>query len=47
MLEAENRSPDAYRVADYLDRLTRGLWGEVGGASPAALRALEGPEHAA
>jgi hypothetical protein len=41
--EAESRSPDAFRLADHFDRLTRTLWGEVGGASPAALKALDGP----
>jgi hypothetical protein len=30
-------------MSDYLDRLTRSLWGEVGGTSPAAMKALDGP----
>ncbi|TMQ72008.1 MAG: zinc-dependent metalloprotease [Candidatus Eisenbacteria bacterium] len=41
--EAENRSSNAFRMSDYMDRLTRALWGEVGGADAAALRALDGP----
>ena len=41
--EAENRSPNALRMSDYLDRLTRSLWGEVGGPAAAPLRALDGP----
>jgi hypothetical protein len=41
--EAESRSSAAFRLADHFDRMTRMLWGEVGGASPAAFRALEGP----
>jgi uncharacterized protein DUF4953/uncharacterized protein DUF5117 len=41
--EAESRSPDAFRLAEHFDRLTRSLWGEVGGGAPAALKALEGP----
>lgn len=42
MREAESRSPDAYRLSEHFDRLTRTLWGEVGGASPAAMKALDG-----
>ncbi|NOT34487.1 MAG: zinc-dependent metalloprotease [Candidatus Eisenbacteria bacterium] len=41
--EAESRSPDAFRMSDYFDRLTRALWGEVGGGAAAAMRALDGP----
>ncbi|MGH7730444.1 MAG: zinc-dependent metalloprotease, partial [Candidatus Eiseniibacteriota bacterium] len=41
--EAESRSAEPYRLAEHLDRLTRGIWGEVGGGSPAAMKALEGP----
>ncbi len=41
--EAESRAPDGFRMADHFDRLTRMLWGEVSGASPAAMKALEGP----
>ena len=41
--EAESHGPEAFRMADHFDRMTRMLWGEVGGASPAALKALEGP----
>jgi hypothetical protein len=42
--EAENRSPDAYRMSELFDRLTRATWGEVGGTGGAvAMRALEGP----
>ncbi len=42
MEEAESRSSDAYRMSEHFDRLTRGLWGEVGGASAAGMRALDG-----
>jgi len=41
--EAESRSPDAFRMADHFDRMTRMLWGEVGRAPTAAFQALEGP----
>ena len=41
--EAESRGADAFRLADHFDRMTRMLWGEVGGAPAAALKALEGP----
>ncbi|MCC6350315.1 MAG: zinc-dependent metalloprotease [Candidatus Eisenbacteria bacterium] len=42
MREAENRSADPYRLSEHFDRLTRALWGEVGGAAPAAMKALDG-----
>jgi hypothetical protein len=41
--EAESRSAEPYRLAEHIDRLTRALWGEVGGGSPAAMKALDGP----
>ena len=41
MREAESRSADSYRVAEHFDRLTKALWGEVGGL-PTALKPLEG-----
>lgn len=41
--EAESRSPDAFRMSELFDRLTRSLWGEIGGARPAAMKALDGP----
>jgi hypothetical protein len=41
--EAESRAADAYRMSEHFDRLTRAIWGEVGGASAPALKALEGP----
>ena len=41
--EAESRSPDAFRLAEHFDRLTRMVWGDVGAASPAAAKTLEGP----
>jgi hypothetical protein len=45
MREAESRGPDAFRMADFFDRMTRGLWGEVGGGATtaAAFKALDGP----
>lgn len=41
--EAETRSPDAFRMSELFDRLTRATWGEVAGTNPAALKALDGP----
>jgi hypothetical protein len=41
--EAESRSKDPFTLADHFDRMTRILWGEVGGTSPAAFAALDGP----
>ncbi len=41
--EAESRSAEPYRMSEHLDRLTRAIWGEVGGASAPALKALDGP----
>ncbi len=43
MKEAETRSSSPYRMSEHFDRLTRAVWGEVGGASPAAFQALDGP----
>jgi len=34
--ESESRAPDAYRLAEHFDRVTRSLWGEVGGVSAVA-----------
>jgi hypothetical protein len=42
MREAESRSPAAYRLSEHFDRLTRSLWGEVGGPATPAAKALEG-----
>ena len=41
--EAESRSAEPYRLAEHMDRLTRAIWGEVGGGSAAAMKALDGP----
>jgi hypothetical protein len=43
--ESESRAKDAFRLADLFDRMTRSLWGEVGGGTgtATAFRALEGP----
>ena len=41
--EAESHTTDPFRMAELFDRLTRALWGEVGGVSPAGMKALEGP----
>jgi hypothetical protein len=41
--EQETRASDAYRLAEHFDKLTRAIWGEVGGANPATIRSLEGP----
>ncbi|HKQ59530.1 MAG TPA: zinc-dependent metalloprotease, partial [Candidatus Eisenbacteria bacterium] len=43
MREAESRSAEPYRLAEHFDRLTRSIWGEVGGASAPAMKALDGP----
>ena len=40
--EAETLGPEQFRMSELFDRLTRTLWGEVGGA-PAGMKALEGP----
>ena len=46
--EAESRSRRTRSACrELFDRLTRATWGEVGGASPAAIKALDGPQHAA
>ena len=42
MREAENRTAEPYRLSEHFDRLTRALWGEVGGATPAGMKALDG-----
>jgi hypothetical protein len=42
MREAENRTADPYRVSEHFDRLTKALWGEVGGVSPSGMKALDG-----
>jgi hypothetical protein len=41
--EAETRIGEPYRMSEHFDRMTRMLWGEVGGAAPGALRTLAGP----
>jgi hypothetical protein len=41
--EQETRAADAYRLSEHFDRVTKALWGEVGGASPAAIKPLDGP----
>jgi hypothetical protein len=41
--EAESHSTDPLRMSELFDRLTRSIWGEVGGASATGLKALEGP----
>lgn len=40
--EAESHSAEPFRLAEHMDRLTRGLWGEVGAATT-GMRALDGP----
>jgi len=42
MRESESRTTDAYRLSEHFDRLTKAIWGEVGGL-PGAAKALEGP----
>ena len=41
--EAESRSTDAFRMSELFDRLTKMTWGEVGGGSASAMKALDGP----
>ena len=43
MEEAENRTASPYRMSEHFDGLTKAVWGEVGGGSPQAFQALEGP----
>lgn len=38
--EAESRAADPFRLTEHFDRLTRNLWGEVGGAATSEFRAL-------
>jgi hypothetical protein len=40
--EAESHTADPFKLSEYFDRLTRMMWGEVGG-SAAEAKALEGP----
>ena len=40
--ERQSLGPEQFRMSELFDRLTRTLWGEVGGA-PAGMKALEGP----
>jgi hypothetical protein len=42
--EQETRSSDAYRMSEHFDKLTKSIWGEVGGATPAAIKSLDGPQ---
>jgi len=41
--EAESHSSDPYRLSTYFNDLTAALWGEVGSATPTAIRSLDGP----
>ena len=41
--EGESRSPDAFKMSEYFDRLTKTLWGEVSATPGAGFKALEGP----
>jgi hypothetical protein len=41
--EAESRTAEPFKLSDHFNTMTRVLWGEVGGTSPAAFKALEGP----
>jgi Met-zincin/Domain of unknown function (DUF5117) len=43
MRETESHTATPFRMSEYFDRMTKMLWGEVGGASPTAFKALEGP----
>jgi hypothetical protein len=41
--EGETRSPEAFKMSEYFDRLTKTLWGEVSATPGAGFKALEGP----
>jgi hypothetical protein len=41
--EGESHSTEPFRLAEMFDKLTKSLWGEVGGTSAAGMKALEGP----
>ncbi len=41
--EAETRSPDAFKLSEHFDRMTRMMWGEVGAGATPAFKALDGP----
>jgi Met-zincin/Domain of unknown function (DUF5117) len=41
--EGESHSAEPMKLSELFDRLTRAVWGEVGGGTAAAMKALEGP----
>jgi hypothetical protein len=41
--EGESHSTEPFRLAELFDKLTKSLWGEVGGTSATGMKALEGP----
>jgi hypothetical protein len=41
--EGESHVTQPFRLAEMFDKLTKSLWGEVGGASAAGMKALDGP----
>jgi hypothetical protein len=41
--EGESRTAEPFRMGELFDRMTRTLWGEVGGESTAGLKALDAP----
>jgi hypothetical protein len=42
--EQETRSAEPYRMSEHFDKLTKSIWGEVGGATPTAIKSLDGPQ---
>jgi hypothetical protein len=42
--EQETRSADAYRLSEHFAKLTNAIWGEVGSATPGAIKSLDGPQ---
>jgi Met-zincin/Domain of unknown function (DUF5117) len=42
MREGESHSVAPYKLSEHFDRLTRALWGEVGGETAAGMKALDG-----
>jgi hypothetical protein len=41
--EAESHSTEPYKLSEHFDRMTKAIWGEVGGGSAPAMKALDGP----
>ena len=44
--EAESRSTEPYRLSEHMDRMTKAIWGEVGGGTAAAMQGAGRAGHA-